>query len=141
MSNLAPAVIESGATLVPEERRLDFLPKLLSDRWLMRGENAIYDFMGALSPDYSGGMWQFFERDGQPLYMAPKRDDRMHISWHGNGYQGEVSADAAGIIACLFTFSHLSMRFGSEFLADAFERLRDYAGEHPEAGAIFSAID
>lgn len=135
LSNATPA------TVVPEERRMDFLPKLLSPTWLLRGENAIYDFMTQLSTDYGGGYWKFMERDGQPLYMAPDTDKRFRISWWGNGYEGKVSADAAGIIACLFTFSHLSMRFGSEHLADAFERLRDYVFEHPESSAILSAID
>ena len=102
----------SLATVVLEEHRPDYLPKLFSARWLLRGENAVYDFMRALSADYGGGFWTFLERDGQALDMAPDTDKRFRISWHGNGYEGEVSADAAGIIACLFTFSHLSMRFG-----------------------------
>ena len=130
-----------AATVVPEERRLEFLPRLFSERWLLRAENAVYDFMTQLSADYGGGLWAFFERDGQPLYMAPDTDRRFRISWWGNGYEGEVSADAAGIIACLFTFSHLSMRFGSEHLAEAFERLHDYACEHGEASEILRAID
>ncbi len=141
MSDTDTAANTSTVTLVPEERRLDFLPKLLSPAWLLRGENAIYDFMTQLSADYGGGLWKFLERDGQPLYMAPDTDARFRISWWGNGYEGEVSADAAGIIACLFAFSHLSMRFGSEHLAEAFERLRDYVFEHPEASAILAAID
>jgi len=137
----AAASNTSLATVVPEDRRMDFLPELLSRTWLLRGENAIYDFMTQLCADYSGGLWVFMERDGQPLYMAPDTDKRFQISWWGNGYSGDVSADAAGIIACLFTFSHLSMRFGSEHLALAFERLHDYVAEHPEASAIYGAID
>lgn len=129
------------ATLVPEDRRQNFLPTLFSLRWLLRGENAVYDFMGALSPDYGGGCWQFFELDGQPLYMAPERTGLMRIQWEGNGYEGEVSPEAAGIIATLFALSHLSMHFGSDHLAEGFHRLRDYVSEHPEAAEIFAAID
>lgn len=131
----------SFVTIVPEERRMTFLPKLFSERWLLRGENAVYDFMTQLSSDYGGGLWAFVERDGQPLYMAPDTDKRFRVSWWGNGYEGEVSADAAGIIACLFALSHLSMRHGSEHLAEAFERLRDFAFEHAESSAILAAID
>ena len=141
MSDIDTPTNTSTVTVVPEDRRMDFLPRLLSPAWLLRGENAIYDFMTQLSSDYGGGLWTFLERDGQPLYMAPDTDKQFKISWWGNGFEGEVSADAAGIIACLFAFSHLSMRFGSEHLAEAFERLRDYVFEHPECAAILGATD
>ncbi|CAM3404692.1 antirestriction protein [Paracoccus aminovorans] len=58
-----------------------------------------------------------------------------------NGYGGEVSAGAAGIIATLFAFSHLSFSFDSDGLADGFARLYAYATDHPEAREILLAID
>ena len=90
-----------------------------------------------------GAYWQFFEVGHQPLYLAPNGRDRFRIRCGSNGYDGEVSADAAGIIATLFTFSYLSFEFDDDddHIAQAFHRLRDHALDHPEAAEIFSAID
>ena len=73
--------------------------------------------------------------------MRPISKPRFRISWEGNGYQGEVSADAAGIIATMFTLSHLSFRFEDDRFAEAYARLYEFAARHPEAGEIFQAID
>ena len=54
---------------------------------------------------------------------------------------GEVSAEAAGIIATLFALAHLSFRHEVDQLAEAYMRLYEFAGDHPEAGEIFKAID
>lgn len=105
-------------------------------------ENTLYGLMGWLSPqDYGGGFWEFHQLDGQPLYMVPPSKDRYRIACETNGYSGEVSSDAAGIIVTLFTFSHLSFKFESDHLSDGYQRLYAYAAEHPEASAIFRAID
>jgi hypothetical protein len=34
--------------------------------------------------------------------MAPKPDKRLRVEVDGNGFSGEMSADAAGIVATLF---------------------------------------
>ncbi len=129
------------ATLVPEDRRLNFLPTLFGLSRLIVAENTLYGLMDRLSPDYGGGAWNFYELDGKPLYLAPTSKPTLRMSWPDNGYQGEVSADAAGIIATLFALSHLSFRFTDDRFSDAFARLYDYAARHPEASEIFQAID
>lgn len=58
-----------------------------------------------------------------------------------NGYESEVSADAAGIIATLFTLSHLSFKYESDLLPEGYGRLYAFASDHPEASEIFQAID
>ncbi len=48
------------ATLVPYDRRENFLPTLFGLRHLIIAENAVYHFMERLSPyDYGGGFWDF----------------------------------------------------------------------------------
>lgn len=137
-----PAPAASPATLVPESRRMEFLPRLFGPPLLIIAENTVFHFMEWLSPrDYGGGMWDFYEIDGEPLYLAPTSKPRFRISCEGNGFDGEVSADAAGIIATLFTFSHLSFRHESDRLAEGYARLYAYAADHPEAPDIFQAID
>ena len=130
------------ATIVPEARRMAFLPALFSPALMLIGERAVYQFMSWLAPDdYTGGLWQFHERGGQPLFLSPDSDKRLRIACETNGYMGEVSAEAAGIIATLFALSHLSFRHEADQLSEAHMRLYEFAGEHPEGGEIFKAID
>lgn len=136
------AILPQAATVVPEARRMAFLPALFGPRLMLIGESAVYQFMCWLAPeDYSGGLWRFYERDGQPLFMAPEAEKRFRIICETNGYAGEVSAEAAGIIATLFALSHLPLRHDAEQLTEAYGRLYEFAGDHPEAGEIFAAID
>ncbi|HHZ8329716.1 antirestriction protein [Rhizorhabdus sp.] len=140
MSN--DTLLKPSATLVPEDRREMFLPTLFGLPLLIVAENAVYTLMDRLSPqDYGGGFWNFYEIDGQPLFLAPTSKPRFRIESEITEYRGEVSAEAAGIIATLFAFSHLSFRFESDFLAQGYERLYGYLDGHPEASAIFQAID
>jgi hypothetical protein len=139
------STVETGpqpATIVPDERRLEFLPALFGRSLLIIGENAVYSLMERLSPlDYGGGFWDFYEYEGKPLFLAPRSRSRFRITGEITGFQGDVSAEAAGIIATLFAFSHLSFRHPSDYLSDGYGRLYAYSAEHPEASEIFQAID
>lgn len=130
------------ATLVPDDRRENFLPTLFGLRHLIIAENAVYHFMERISPyDYGGGFWDFFELRGRPLFLAPTSRKRMRIESGITEFRGEVSAEAAGIIATLFVLSHLSIQYESDHLAEGYHRLHDYLDGHPEASAIYQAID
>lgn len=130
------------ATIVPDDRRETFLPRLFGLPLLIVAENSVYSLMERLSPrDYGGGLWNFYEDAEQPLFLAPSSKPRFRIESQITEYRGEVSAEAAGIIATLFAFSHLSFRFESDFLAAGYERLHGYVDSHAEASAIYRAID
>lgn len=130
------------ATLVPDDRREKFLPAMFGLQHLIIAEATLYNLMERLSPrDYRGGFWNFYEHKGKPLFLAPAGDRRFRIESEITHYQGEVSAEAGGIIVTLFTFSHLSFKFESDRLAEGYERLFAYSDGHPEASAIFAAID
>ncbi|OBZ97479.1 antirestriction protein (plasmid) [Pararhizobium polonicum] len=130
------------ASVVPDERGLEFLPTLFGRSLLLIGENTVYSLMERLSPlDYGGGFWDFYEHEGKPLFLAPRSKSRFRITGEITGFQGEVSAEAAGIIATLFAFSHLSFQHQSERLSEGYGRLYAYSAEHPEAAEIFQAID
>lgn len=135
------ATLPKHATLVPEARRMDFLPGLFGRKQMLVGEQTVYNLMSWLSRDYTGGLWHFHEQDGHPLFLSPATDKRFRITCETNGYQGEVSAEAAGIIATLFALSHLSFRHEADQLSEAYLRLYTFAGDHPEAQEIFMAID
>lgn len=131
-----------AAVTVPDERRAEFLPTLFGCSLLIIGENAVYGLMERLSPlDYGGGFWDFYEQDGKPLFLAPRSTLRFRITGEITGFQGQVSAEAAGMIATLFAFSHLSFQHQSEYLSEGYGRLYAYAADHPEASEIFQAID
>ncbi|HEV7248145.1 MAG TPA: antirestriction protein [Shinella sp.] len=126
------------ALIVPDNARQNFLPALFGGSHLIVAENAVYAWMERLSPlDYRGGSWDFYEYENKPLFLAPISETRFRITGDVTCFQGEVSAEAAGIIATMFTFSHLSFQFETERLVEGHERLAD----HPEASEIFRAID
>ena len=136
------AITSPLATLVPDHRREMFLPTLFGLPLLIIAETAVYTFMDRLSPrDYGGGFWNFYEYEGSTLFLAPTSKPRYRIESEITEYRGDVSAEAAGIIATLFTFSHLSFRYQSDLLAEGYDRLYTYSTRHPEASGIFQAID
>ena len=132
----------SRAVIVPDEARQDFLPTLFGRSHLIVAENAVYAWMERLSPlDYRGGSWDFFEHESKPLFLAPRSRTRFRIAGDVTCFHGEVSAEAAGIIATMFAFSHLSFQFQSDRFVEGYERLYAYSADHPEASEIFQAID
>jgi len=127
---------------VPEELRQDFTGKLFGIHYSLYLEPTIFLFADRLSSEYHGGYWQFYTLSNRGFYMAPENDNFQVVS--ENGWQGSMSADAFGLTACLFAFSHLSFS-DSEALAQLcarhFHLLRDFALDHVEVRAILAAID
>jgi hypothetical protein len=81
-------------------------------------ERRVYDFMSEFAGAYSGGSWNFFELSNGGFYMRPP-DDSYEIRVDSNGFHGRMSADAAGIAACLFAFSQLSFEYRTDLFANA----------------------
>lgn len=131
------------ATLVPEEDRLDFLPRHFG-KHMLTVENALYSQFAKLCPSYTGGYWHFYDLSNGGCYLRPSRKTYPLVH-DGNFFDATVSGDAAGIIVSLFTFSHLSFLLQNDPLgpriANYFHLLRDFAADHPEAGLIDRAID
>ena len=74
--------------------------------------------------------------------MAPRSDATFIVSCE-NGYEGKLSADALGIAACLYAYSHLSFGQGdfADTCANQYHLLREYMFGHPEVKEILRAID
>ena len=128
--------------LVPEDHRMSTVEKLFGIHFPLKLEPTIYGITERMSKDYSGGYWQFFTLSNGGFYMSPSRDDVFHVSCD-NMFEGDLSGDALGIVACLYAYSHLSFsdgRFG-RVSACHYHRLRDYMFEHPEVREILSATD
>ncbi|WP_233890086.1 antirestriction protein [Paraburkholderia flagellata] len=127
------------ASPVPEDRRLSFLPKHLGAR-LITGEALVYRWASVLS-DYDGGVWEFLELSNGGFYLAPRTTKRFAITCNLNGFTGEVTADAAGIIFTLYMLNQLANQTQEDSLINEYYLLRDFATTHREYAAIFGAID
>jgi hypothetical protein len=127
------------ARRVADGERITTLPRHFG-RHMLTVEDSVYTFMRQLARDYSGSYWHFYELTNGGFYMAPGGPP-LHISVDGNGFDGEMSADAAGITVCLFAFSHLSFAILNDTFSRHYYDLREFALEHAEASAIMGAID
>ena len=103
----------------------------------------IFQAMERRCPDYHGGLWTLWELSNGGCYLSPAgpgRDIRMVCE--GNGFEGELSTDAAGIVASLVAINHLAWSVPDpEPFNRLFYALRDWALEHAESQEILRAID
>ncbi|MGF6508657.1 antirestriction protein [Paraburkholderia sp. 32] len=128
------------AVRVPESKRMNTLPRYLGRR-LMTGEALVYQSLQSVCDGYSGGFWDFFELSNGGFYMVPRLQEPLRIQCAGNGFDGEMSCDAAGIVACLMAFNALAWQTREAHFGELFYQLRDFAAQHVEAQSIFAAID
>lgn len=127
------------ATRVADRDRLRTLPKFFG-RHMLRIEGLVYTWMGKLSTEYVGGFWEFYELSNGGFYMAP-REGTFAIVVFGNQYSGRLSADAAGIVACLFAIGTLMNTTIESRFVELYHNLRAFAAEHAEGAQILAAID
>jgi len=144
-NTLMSSTIDTGslkieAREIPENERLQILPRHFG-RHMLNVEYAVYAFMRKLSNQYTGGYWTYLELSNGGFYMAPSHETPFNVRVDTNGFEGEMSADAAGITSCLFALSHLSFQIEHESIASHFHQLRDFALDHAEASVILAAID
>ncbi|WP_330985121.1 MULTISPECIES: antirestriction protein [Enterobacterales] len=132
------------ATPVADENRIMFWPQHFGDipQWLIL-EPRIFAWMDRLCADYHGGIWRFYTLSNGGAFMAPESDDdeKWTLFNSMNGNRTELSAEAAGIAACLIEYSHHAMRTECDAMTEHYYRLRDYALSHAECSAIMHIID
>jgi hypothetical protein len=126
---------------VNDADRMNILPRY-AGRHFMLLEGLIYKVMGEYSEAYNGGYWIMWELSNGAFYMAPgDQSETYPMSCAGNWYEGTMSADAAGIVACLVAFNRMAWHTREDRFTDLFYALREWAAEHPESAEIFRAID
>lgn len=69
--------------------------------------------MSRFARTYSGGYWRFFELSNGGFHMSPP-DEAYELCIDSNGFEGRMSADAAGITVCLFALSYLSFDYTTD---------------------------
>jgi hypothetical protein len=75
--------------------------------------------------------------------MAPSSNETFKVCCE-NGYEGTLSADALGIVSCLYAYSNLSFGGSPEFAqvcAEQYHLLREFMLEHAEVGGMLGAVD
>lgn len=128
------------ATLITDgHARMACLPRIAGMRCVQL-ENTIYSMLSRLCGDYEGGYWHFYALSNDGFYMAPAIDGRLHLSGE-NYFEGDVSADSAGLIACAMAYSNLSFMNNGQCFATAYSRLSDFIYQHGDAAVIRAALD
>ena len=136
-------------SLIAEAGRMGASHTLFGLHFPLRLEPTVFNMAGMLSEQYRGGSWEFYALSNGGFYMAPRstriapRAGKGFAVTSDNGFEGPMSADALGITACLYAYSHLSFAAGNfgELCAKHYHWLREYSLDHSEARAIFAAID
>ena len=129
--------------VVAIDQRINHSANIFGIRFPLQVEPTIYRITETIATEYDGGYWQFYELSNGGFYMAPDLDRQFEVVCE-NGYEGKLSADALGIVACLYTYSNLSFGGAKEFAeicAQHYHWLRDYTLVNTEANAILGAID
>jgi hypothetical protein len=128
---------------VSNNQRIKHTADLFDIRFPLNIEPAIYSVTGNIASEYKGAYWEFYSLSNGGFYMAPNSDSSFQVSCD-NGYEGKLSADALGITACLYAYSHLSFTNNTAFAeicANHYHWLRAFMLEHAEARSILGAID
>lgn len=128
---------------VTHKQRIMHTANLFGIHFPFNIEPAIYSIAGNIAIEYDGAYWEFYALSNGGFYMAPSSNQSYQVICE-NGYEGKLSADALGITACLYTYSHLSFSSNAAFAeicANQYHWLREYMLEHKEASKILSAID
>lgn len=129
---------------VPEDQRLANVKGLFGLHFPLRLEPVIFGITERMTQgQYCGGYWLFYILHNGGFYMAPDGNQVFTVSCN-NYWQGQLSSDAMGIVACLYAYSHLSFSPDEKFAricARHYHWLREYMYDHAEVTAILGAID
>jgi len=133
-----------SASVVPDELRIGFWPQHFGTipQWITL-EPSIFGWMDRLCTDYHGGIWNFSTLTNGGAFMAPEseHDEKWALFNSMNGNGAELTSEAAGIVACLMTYSHHACRTECDAMTEHYYHLRDFALNHPECNAIMHLID
>ena len=126
---------------VPEAERPWFLAAQVGPGHAFRFLCLMEVWMSVLSTDHRGGGSRFVALSNGGFFAAPATKVPMHVAAE-NGFEGVLSAEAAGIVATLYALCHLAEEVEDDNVTMKYHLLRDFAmREHVEAPSIARAID
>lgn len=129
-----------------------FVDTMFGISYVLKLEPTVFRFAEQLAVDYNGGYWNFYALSNGGFYMAP-RSDAIFTVVCDNGFEGKLSADALGIVSCLYAYSNLSFGDGvssngatsngtfAETCADHYHVLREFMFGHAEVRTILRTLD
>ena len=140
--NTQASLLTVTRELVPEDQRMDVVEQLFGIAFPLQLEPVVYGITDQMAKDYDGGYWNFYTLSNGGFYMAPAEDKVFHVKCQ-NMYEGDLSADALGIVACEYAYSNLpfSLSDVAREYARHYHLLREYVVEHPEVREILGATD
>ena len=140
--NTQASLLQVTRELVPDDRRMDVVDGLFGTAFPLQLEPVVYGITDRMADEYAGGYWHFYTLSNGGFYMAPAEDRVFHVKCR-NMYEGDLSSDALGIVACEYAYSNLSFSLSdiAREYARHYHLLREYMVGHPEAGEILGAID
>lgn len=129
------------ATLLPCPIDVGHLPALFGAGVLRVIEPFTLSWMQSLAADYNGSFWSYYSLSNGGFYMAPEKVGKYRVIVHGNYFEDELSADAAGVVASLFALGELAAITEHDRISELYHSLRHFAWEHDESQLILAAID
>ena len=131
-------------TRTPDELRMDRITAMFGS---VPFDNAVFNVAEDLADNYNGGFWDYYEVDGEFLYMAPDQGS-YEVTVPGNGFTGTLNEDAFGLVCTLMALGYyMAWLYDTgdnetgERMHDLFYRVREYALDHEKASTIMQAID
>lgn len=131
-----------SSVLIPENLRIQHTADLFGIYFPLKLEPVVFDAAN-MAIEYNGGYWSFYALSNGGFYMAPSMDGHFHLSCP-NGNDVVMSADALGIVCCLYAYSLLSFENIPEFsevCAEQYHMLREFMLDHVEVEVMLMAID
>jgi hypothetical protein len=95
-------------------------------------------FVMTMATDYRSTPWQLYVLSNGACYTAPQSDQSYHLI----GEKRPLTADGAGLVCSLLSWSYLSFSMDLDFAErcyEAYSRLRPYIHQHPESAVILHA--
>jgi hypothetical protein len=99
---------------------------------------AVMNVFDRLSPSGGAALWRLTETSNGGFFLSPETTRRITMV-SPNGYEAELSAEAAGLVATLFSVYAVSDRV-KRILERDLTNLREYAEHHPEGDLIRSLL-
>jgi Antirestriction protein len=88
--------------------------------------------------------FDYYELSNGGYFVAPKGNSVQTEA--PNDFAADMSCEAAGLVVCLYVYSHLAYEIGPQggwayHLTNQYLALRCYAVDHPESVFILASID
>lgn len=87
---------------------------------------------------------EYYELTNGGYFVAPKGESIQTEA--PNDFAADISCESAGVVFCLYAYSHLAYEIGQHggstaYLKNKYFALRGYAINHPESALILASVD